>query len=71
MTEEHDIYGYPVEQSEHMQQVMLSLFDIMDEAELAKFPIELIRELNVVRLKFMDEFEAQFPGYGKGRAVWR
>lgn len=50
---------------------MLGLFDLMDEAGMADFPTELIGELNIVRLKFMDEFERQFPGYGKGRAVWR
>ncbi len=38
---------------------------------MADFPTELIGELNIVRLKFMDEFEARFPGQGKGRAVWR
>jgi hypothetical protein len=30
-----------------------------------------IGELNPVRLEFMDEFAARFPGYGKGRATWR
>jgi hypothetical protein len=28
-------------------------------------------ELNLVRLEFMNEFAARFPGYGKGRATWR
>jgi hypothetical protein len=71
MNEERDEYGFPVEPAERMQQVMLGLFDLMDEAGMADFPTELIGELNIVRLKFMDEFEARFPGYGKGRAVWR
>lgn len=71
MSEERDEYGFPVEPAERMQQVMLGLFDLMDEAGMADFPTELIGELDIVRLKFMDEFEARFPGYGKGRAAWR
>ena len=71
MREERDKYGFPVEPAERMQQVMLGLFDLIDEAGMANFPTELIGKLNLMRLKFMDEFEARFPGYGKGRAVWR
>jgi hypothetical protein len=71
MAEERDKYGFPIDPAERMQQVMLRLFDLLDEAELADFPPELRRELNQVRLKFMDEFERRFPGYGKGRAIWR
>lgn len=71
MGEERDEYGVPIEPVERMQQVMLGLFDLLDEAGLAEFPADLIGELNLVRLKFMDEFEARFPGYGKGRATWR
>ncbi len=71
MSEERDKYGFPVEPAERMQQVMLGLHDLLDEAGMADFPAELIAELNSVRLKFMDEFETRFPGYGKGRAVWR
>lgn len=68
---ERDAYGVPVESAERMQQVMLGLFDLLDEAEQAAFPEMLIGELNIVRLRFMDEFEQRHPGYGKGRAVWR
>ena len=71
MGEERDEYGVPIEPAERMQQVMLGLFDLLDEAGLAEFPADLIGELNLVRLKFMDEFEARFPGYGKGSATWR
>ena len=71
MSEERDEYGFPVEPAERMQQVMLGLYDLLDEAGMADFPPELIGELNQVRLKFMDEFEQRFPGYGKGRATWR
>lgn len=71
MSEERDEYGFPVDPAERMQQGMLGLYDLMDEAGMADFLAEIIGELNIVRLKFMDEFEARFPGYGKGRAVWR
>lgn len=71
MEVERDAYGVPIEPAERMQQFMLGLFDLLDEAGQADFPQDLIRDLNVVRLRFMDEFEGKFPGYGKGRAVWR
>lgn len=71
MGEELDKWGFPVEPAERMQQVMLRLYDLMDEASMAGFPAHLISELNQSRLKFMNEFEDRFPGYGKGRAVWR
>lgn len=38
---------------------------------MTDFPAELNGELHIVQLKFMHEFEARFPGYGKIRAVWR
>ena len=68
---ERDAYGVPMEPAERMQQVMLALFDLLDEADQASFPKGLIGELDIVRLRFMDEFEQRYPGYGKGRAVWR
>ena len=71
MSEDRDQYGVPVDPAERMQQVMLALFDVMDEADLADFPPELLDELNHVRLHFLDEFEHRYPGYGKGRAVSR
>jgi len=71
MDDDRDKYGIPIEPAERMQQVMLALCDLMDEADLAHFPDELLAELNQLRLKFMDEFERRYPGYGKGRAVWR
>lgn len=61
----------PTDPAERMQQVMLALFDLLDEAGQADFPDALIGELNGVRLRFMDEFERRYPGYGKGRALWR
>jgi len=54
-----------------MQQVMLGLYDLIDEAGQADFSSELLADLNGVRLRFLDEFERRFPGYGKGRAVVR
>jgi hypothetical protein len=71
MSEERDEYGVPIDPAERMQQVMLALFDVMDDADLADFPRELLEELNHVRLQFLDEFERRYPGYGKGRAVCR
>ena len=71
MSEERDEHGVPIERAERMQQVMLALFDLMDEADLANFPRELLQELDRVRIQFLDEFERRHPGYGKGRAVSR
>ena len=71
MSEERDEYGVPIDPAEGMQQVMLGLFDLLDEAGQADFDPELLDALNAVRLRFMDEFERRFPGYGKGRATWR
>ena len=68
---DRDTYGVPFEPAERMQQAMLGLFDLLDEAGQAEFPHELVGDLNTVRLRFLDEFERKFPGYGKGRAVWR
>lgn len=68
---ERDAYGVPMDPAERMQQVMLGLFDLLDDAGLAEFSIELIAELEAVRLRFLDEFESRYPGYGKGRAVCR
>ncbi|TCP67046.1 hypothetical protein [Sphingomonas sp. PP-CE-1G-424] len=68
MEVERDDYGVSVEAAERMQQVMLSL---LYEAGQAKFPHDLVGDLNAVRLCFVDEFERKFPGYGKGRAIWR
>jgi hypothetical protein len=71
MSDERDEYGVPSDPAERMQQVMLGLFDLLDEAREADFPDTLIGELNNVRLRLMDEFERRYPGYGKGRALWR
>jgi hypothetical protein len=71
MSEELDKWGFPIDPAERMQQVMLGLWDLCDEARMAEFPPDLLTELSRLRLRFMDEFERRFPGYGKGRAVWR
>lgn len=71
MGTERDKLGIPVDPAERMQQVMLGLYDLLDDACEADFSAELLTELDTLRLRFMDEFERQFPGYGKGRAVWR
>ncbi|PAX06292.1 hypothetical protein [Sphingomonas lenta] len=71
MSVERDEYGVPTDPAERMQQVMLGLFDLLDEAKEADFSDTLVSDLNGVRLRFMDEFERRYPGYGKGRAIWR
>ena len=54
-----------------MQQVMRGLYDLIDEAGQANFSENLIGELDLVRRRFMDQFEDRYPGYGKGRAIRR
>jgi hypothetical protein len=71
MSEEVDKWGFPIDPAERMQRVMLGLYDLLDEPGMADFSPDLLSQLNQLRLKFMDEFEQRFPGYGKGRAVWR
>ena len=71
MDVERDPYGVPTDAAERMQQVMLGLFDLLDEAGQADFSPALLGDLNALRLRFMDEFERKFPSYGKGRALWR
>lgn len=66
---ERDAYGVPVNPAERMQQVMLGLYDLIDEAGQADFPEDLIGELDLVRRRFMDNFEDRYPGYGEGRAI--
>ncbi len=68
---EYDQYGVPIDPAERMQQVMLGFYDLFCEAGDADFPDGLVAELNQLRLKFVDEFERRFPGYGEGRAGWR
>jgi hypothetical protein len=50
---------------------MLSFHDLLSEAADAGFSEPLMLELAKLRLKFLDEFEARFPGEGDGRAIWR
>lgn len=71
MTVERDIYGFAVEQADRMEEVMRRLYDLGDGAEMAGFSSGLVEELNAVRLKFLDEYQANFPGHGTGRSVWR
>ena len=71
MDGERDIYGRLKDPAEASQEFMLGLHDLLDEAHLAGFSPDLIARLREVRLLFVDQFEARFPGFGKGRAVWR
>lgn len=68
---DYDELGRLANPAEWQQQVMLGLYDLQSDASVAEFSPEIVDELKQVRLRFMDEFEAKFPGYGKGRAVWR
>ena len=67
----YDAKGRLADPAEWQQQFMLGLHDLWSDAAEAAFPGDLVDELNQLRLRFMDEFEKRFPGYGKGRAVWR
>jgi hypothetical protein len=67
----YDDNGRLADLAEWQQQFMLGLHDLWSDAGEAEFPSDLIEELNALRHRFMDEFERRFPGYGKGRAVWR
>lgn len=71
MSTEQDEYGFFVDPAERMQQAMLGLFDLKDELEQAGFSADLQHAYEELRVQFVDEFERQHPGYGKGRAVWR
>ena len=66
-----DPFGRGVTQAEAQQQVMLGLYDLRVDASDAQFSDELVDDLETLRLKFLSEFETKFPGYGKGRAIWR
>ena len=71
MSEEIDKWGFPVDPAESMQQALLAFYDLVEAANMADFSSERLNDLSELRLKFVDEFEQHFPGYGKGRAVWR
>lgn len=66
-----DPTGTGISQAEAQQQLMLGLYDLCAEAADCQFSEDLVDQLQRVRLAFMDEFVAKFPGHGKGRALWR
>ena len=67
-----DEYGVTQPDSaEDYQQFMLGLFDLIADAGDGCYAPEGIRLLKDAREVFLKEFEERFPGYGKGRAVWR
>jgi hypothetical protein len=66
-----DEYGRAVDPAERQQELMLAFFDLVEEAGDANFSAELVAQLKQLRLKFIEQFERDFPGYGKGRAIWR
>jgi hypothetical protein len=69
--DEYDAFGVPLNPAERMQQAMLGFFDLKDELEAGGFSPELQIEYERLRLRFVEAFEQAYPGYGKGRAVWR
>ena len=71
MSDEVDKYGRFVDPAEAFQQFMLGLYDLEDEARESGYSHAAVLKLHEARLLFLAEFEAKFPGYGKGRAVWR
>ena len=71
MSDETDQYGRFVDPAEAFQQFMLGLYDLEDEARESGCSNTALLKLHEARLLFLAEFEAKFPGYGKGRAVWR
>jgi hypothetical protein len=71
MSDEVDNWGFPVDPAERMQQAMLAFYDLVEAATVADFSSGRLIELRELRLRCVDGFEQRFPGYGKGRAVWR
>lgn len=69
MSDERDTYGRVIDPAERYQQFMLGLFDTLAEAEDEGYSRTAIEKLREARQNFLQEFEARFPGYGKGRAV--
>ena len=50
---------------------MLQIYDLWALAEKYGYSKEARGILNQARLSFMEEFEVRYPGFGKGRALWR
>lgn len=67
----YDKTGRLADPAEWQQQVMLGFHDLGVDLGEAGFPPEMIAEFNALRIRFVEEFERMFPGYGKGRAIWR
>ncbi len=71
MGSKRDIYGRLIDPGEMHQEFMLGLFDLQKEMEdFSTFSKEALSRLQEVRLMFMVEFKKQYPGHGKGRALW-
>ena len=70
MNNELDKYGRYIDPAEAYQQFMLSLFDVEEQARELGYSREALGRLREARLMFLAEFKNQFPGYGKGRAIW-
>ena len=66
-----DPFNSGVTQAQAQQNIMLGFHDLLSAAGDAGFSEHLLRKLAKLRLEFLNEFEARFPGEGEGRAVWR
>ena len=70
MSDERDAYGRIIDAAERYQHFMLGLFGTLTEAGDEGYSQPAVEKLKEARDLFMADFEARFPGFGKGRAVW-
>ncbi len=68
MAGERDQYGRLIDDFERASEAMLNLYTMLDELSLAGFPQELVHQLADLRLQFLKQFDARFPG--KGMEPW-
>jgi hypothetical protein len=68
MTGERDEYGRLTDEFERCSEVCLNLYTLMDDAQLAGFSTDLVGQLSNLRLRYLDELDARFPG--KGCDLW-
>ena len=67
----YDANGRLADAAHWQIQFLLALHDLVSDADEIGFAPELIDDLMRLRLRFVDEFEARFPGTEGGRALWR
>jgi hypothetical protein len=69
MSEERDQYRVAIDAAERMPQVMLGLYDLLDEAGQADFDPELLDALYTVLFRVFDEFRATLPSIWAKRGL--